>query len=96
MNIKVIIPAYNEADAIGKVIAAIPKEVSEVVVVDNNSSDQTATVAQKAGATVLFEPKKGYGHACLKGIAHLANNPPDVLVFLDGDYSDHPLSLIHI
>ena len=93
MNIKVIIPAYNEADAIGKVIAAIPKEVSEVVVVDNNSSDQTATVAQKAGATVLFEPKKGYGHACLKGIAHVANNPPDVLVFLDGDYSDHPEEL---
>ena len=93
MNIKVIIPAYNEADAIGKVIAAIPKEVSEVVVVDNNSSDQTATVAQKAGATVLFEPKKGYGHACLKGIAHVANHPPDVLVFLDGDYSDHPEEL---
>jgi len=93
LNIKVIIPAYNEADAIGKVIAAIPKEVSEVVVVDNNSSDQTATVAQKAGATVLFEPKKGYGHACLKGIAHVANHPPDVLVFLDGDYSDHPEEL---
>lgn len=93
MNIKVIIPAYNEADAIGKVIAAIPKEVSEVVVVDNNSSDQTATVAEQAGATVLFEPKKGYGHACLKGIAHVANHPPDVLVFLDGDYSDHPEEL---
>ena len=93
MNIKVIIPAYNEADAIGKVIAAIPKEVSEVVVVNNNSSDQTATVAEQAGATVLFEPKKGYGHACLKGIAHVANHPPDVLVFLDGDYSDHPEEL---
>ena len=89
MNIKVIIPAYNEADAIGKVIAAIPKEVSEVVVVDNNSSDQTATVAEQAGATVLFEPKKGYGHACLKGIAHVANHPPDVLVFLDGDCLPH-------
>ena len=93
MEIKVIIPAYNEADAIGNVISAIPEDVSEIIVVDNNSSDQTAAVAEAAGATTLFEPKKGYGYACLKGIDRLKNNPPEILVFLDGDFSDHPEEL---
>lgn len=93
MDIKVIIPAYNEADAIGNVISSLPEEVSEVIVVDNNSTDQTAAVAKNAGATVLFEPKKGYGYACLKGIEYLKKNPPKTLVFLDGDFSDHPEEL---
>ncbi len=93
MNTKVIIPAFNEAEAIGKVISAIPDVVSEIIVVDNNSTDETTKVAENAGATVLFEAKKGYGYACLKGIHYLENNPPDILVFLDGDYSDHPEEL---
>ena len=93
MNTKVIIPAFNEAEAIGKVISVIPDVVSEIIVVDNNSTDETTKVAENAGATVLFEAKKGYGYACLKGIHYLENNPPDILVFLDGDYSDHPEEL---
>lgn len=93
MNTKVIIPAFNEAEAIGKVISAIPDVVSEIIVVDNNSTDETTKVAENAGATVLFEAKKGYGYACLKGIHYLKNTPPDILVFLDGDYSDHPEEL---
>ena len=71
--IKVIIPAYNEEDSIGKVIAEIPSIVSEIVVVNNNSSDQTVAVAKDAGATVLDEVKKGYGYACLKGMQYIEN-----------------------
>ena len=69
--------------------------VDEVVVVNNNSSDQTAEVSAKAGATVLHEPRKGYGYACLKGIAYYkAKSPrPDIIVFMDADYSDHPEEL---
>lgn len=92
-NIKVIIPAFNEAQSIGKVIADIPKEwVSEIIVVNNNSSDQTKQVAQDAGATVLDEPRMGYGYACLKGMDYCKNqdSKPDIIVFLDGDYSDYP------
>ena len=88
--IKVIIPAFNEEKSIAKVIAEIPDFVEEVVVVNNNSTDQTAQVAANAGATVLKEKSKGYGYACLKGIDYLSQeqNKPDILVFLDGDYSD--------
>lgn len=93
--IKVIIPAYNEADSIGLVIRDIPKLVNEVIVVSNNSTDATEENAAKAGATVLKEPKKGYGHACLKGMDYLSKKDPkpDILVFLDGDYSDYPEEL---
>tara|TARA_B100000949_G_C14216423_1_gene422544 strand:- start:237 stop:932 length:696 start_codon:yes stop_codon:yes gene_type:complete len=96
--IKVIIPAFNEADSIAKVIGDIPKEVSEIIVVSNNSTDETETVAKKASATVLSEEKRGYGHACLKGIDHIArqNPKPDIVVFLDGDYSDYPEELSKI
>ncbi len=96
--IKVIIPAYNEADAIGNVIADIPSSVSEIIVVDNDSSDQTSAIAEKAGATVLFEKNKGYGFACLKGMEHIAQQKalPDIVVFLDGDYSDYPEELTKI
>jgi glycosyltransferase involved in cell wall biosynthesis len=91
--VAVIIPAYNEEKSVGKVVEAIPKQwVSEVIVVNNASSDGTAEVARAAGATVLDQPKKGYGHACLKGIAYLQalEQQTDVVVFLDGDFSDYP------
>ncbi len=94
-NIVVIIPAYNEEKAIGEVINEIPKLVSEVIVVSNHSTDNTVAVAQKAGATVLTEDKKGYGYACLKGLDYLSKKSlkPDIVVFLDGDYSDYPAEL---
>lgn len=93
--INVVIPAYNEEKSIARVIRDIPEGfVAEVIVVNNNSSDATAQVAAAAGATVLHEPRPGYGNACLAGIAHAAAKPastrPDILVFLDGDYSDYP------
>ncbi|MCT8338920.1 glycosyltransferase family 2 protein [Flavobacteriaceae bacterium TK19130] len=90
--IKVIIPAHNEAETIGKVLSDIPTMISEIVVVSNNSSDTTETVSKEAGATVLSEPRQGYGYACLKGIDYLSrqNPQPDIVVFLDADYSDHP------
>ncbi len=87
-RIGVVIPALNEADAIGKVVAGIPGWVDQVVVADNGSSDGTGDVAAAAGATVVREPARGYGAACLAGIAALA--PCDVVVFLDGDHSDYP------
>lgn len=97
-NITVIIPAYNEESSIGKVIAEIPTIVSEIIVVNNNSTDDTATVAKKAGATVLFQPNAGYGNACLKGMEYISaqNIKPDIVVFLDGDYSDYPSELTKI
>ncbi|TDU42972.1 glycosyltransferase involved in cell wall biosynthesis [Gelidibacter sediminis] len=93
--IKVIIPAYNEADSIGLVIKDIPDIVDEVIVVNNNSTDATAEVAQRAGATVLLESQMGYGYACLKGMAYIAtlSTTPDIIVFMDGDYSDYPEEL---
>ena len=97
-TIKVIIPAYNEEKAIANVIKDIPSYVDEVIVISNNSTDNTMAVAQKAGATVLSENKKGYGHACLKGLDYIAKlpNKPDIIVFLDGDYSDYPEELTQI
>ena len=94
-NIKVIIPAFNEQDAIANVINEIPSIVSEIIVVDNNSSDDTSNSAKKAGATVLFQPKKGYGYACLLGMDYVKNlkEETDIIVFLDGDYSDFPSEL---
>ncbi len=91
-NIKVIIPAHNEADSIAQVIHEIPKTVSEIVVVNNNSTDDTAKTAKDAGATVLNETKMGYGYACLCGMKYVAkqSDRPDIIVFIDGDYSDYP------
>lgn len=91
----VVIPAFNEAKSIALVLRDLPDLVDEVVVVDNRSTDGTADEAEKAGATVLFEAQKGYGYACLKGIAYLAQKakPKDIVVFLDGDYSDYPEEL---
>ncbi|MBC6990270.1 MULTISPECIES: glycosyltransferase family 2 protein [Hymenobacter] len=94
-RIDVIIPAFNEELSIGRVLAEIPAFlVREVIVVDNNSSDQTGAVARAAGATVLREARPGYGYACLRGMAHCFARPeaeqPTIVVFLDGDYSDYP------
>lgn len=96
--IKVIIPAFNEENSIAKVIKDIPKVVDEIIVVNNNSTDDTAKNAKNAGATVLNESKKGYGFACLKGIDYIAKqiNKPSIVVFLDGDYSDFPEQLHEI
>ena len=96
--IKVIIPAFNEEKSIVKVIAEIPDLVEEIVVVNNNSTDQTVQVSTKAGATVLTEKSKGYGYACLKGIDYLSqkDKTPEILVFLDGDFSDFPQELTKV
>ncbi len=89
MRIAVIIPALDEERSLPKVLAEVPRTLaSEVVVVDNGSRDRTSEVAKAAGATVLSEPRAGYGQACLTGIAYLAGSPPDIVVFVDGDYSD--------
>ena len=93
--IDVIIPAYNEEESIGKVVTDIPKDlVRDILVCNNASTDSTKSVATEAGAIVLDQPMKGYGNACLKGIEYLKNKPveeqPDIVIFIDGDYSDHP------
>lgn len=96
-NIKVIIPAFNEEKSIAKVVGAIPKElVNEIIVVNNSSSDDTKKNAQEAGATVLDEDRQGYGWACLKGIEHAASNGAEIIVFLDGDFSDYPEQLVDV
>jgi len=94
-DIKVIIPAFNEADSIAHVINEIPKTVSEIIVVNNDSTDKTEANAKAAGATVLTETKKGYGYACLKGLDYVSkkSKQPDIIVFIDGDYSDYPEEL---
>ncbi len=91
----VFIPVFNEADSIGKVIDDIPKNITrEIIVVNNNSTDESENNAKNAGATVLREGRRGYGYACLKGIEYAKSKPsperPDIVVFLDGDYSDYP------
>lgn len=92
MRVSVIIPTHNEAQAIARVLADLPSEmVTEVIVVDSNSSDGTPEIAAKLGACVLGEPRRGYGRACLSGLANVSS--PDVVVFLDGDYSDRPSEL---
>ena len=92
-DIRIIIPAFNEQNAVGLVIDEIPKDwVSEIIVVDNGSTDDTFSQAESKGATALKEPIRGYGNACLSGMKHIANSrtKPDIIVFLDGDHSDYP------
>jgi glycosyltransferase involved in cell wall biosynthesis len=90
----VIIPAFNEQNAVCNVVAEIPSElVTETIVVNNGSTDDTVSQAKACGATMLDEPRKGYGYACLRGINYLKNKHPDggeVLVFIDADFSDYP------
>ena len=98
-NIDVIIPAFNEANAVGLVVRDIPKElVRYIVVVDNNSSDETREVAQNAGAIVIPEPMQGYGAACLRGLSYLneLDVKPDIVVFIDADYSDYPQEMFDL
>ncbi len=94
MIIDVVIPALNEERSIGHVLRDIPwGVVRRVVVGDNGSTDATASIAREAGATVVPAPRRGYGSACLAALAEVRRDPPDICVFLDGDYSDHPEEL---
>ncbi len=97
-EIKVIIPAFNEADSIAKVVQELPEAVSEIIVVNNDSTDETERNARNAGATVLTEKKRGYGYACLCGMDYVARQSkvPDIIVFIDGDYSDYPEELSRV
>jgi len=95
-KVVVIIPSYNEENAIKNVLNDIPKKyIQEIVVVNNNSNDKTALIAEENGATVLHEHRQGYGWACLKGIEYFKNKSelPEIVVFLDADYSDYPQEL---
>jgi glycosyltransferase involved in cell wall biosynthesis len=92
VRVSVIIPTHNEAQAIERVLADLPSHLAtEVIVVDSNSNDGTPEIAARMGARVVQEPRRGYGRACLTGLA--AANSPDLIVFLDGDYSDRPSEL---
>lgn len=94
-RISIIIPAFNEESSIGLVLDALPQDkIHEIIVVNNNSTDDTARVASAHGARVVEEPQKGYGSACLKGIDEL--NAPDIVVFLDGDFSDFPEEIVEL
>ena len=94
-RISVIIPAYNEEDSIGLVLDALPQNlIHEIIVVDNNSTDDTARSASEKGARVVAEKRRGYGCACLKGISELDN--PDIVVLLDGDFSAYPEEIIQL
>jgi len=92
MRVSVIIPTRNEAASITQVLRDLPSDcVSEVLVIDSNSTDGTPEIAARMGARIIREPRRGYGRACLTGIVHA--NAPDIIVFLDGDYSDRPSEL---
>lgn len=93
-RVDVVIPALDEELALPKVLEEIPRAwARRVIVADNGSTDRTADVARQAGARVVTEPKRGYGAACLAALAYAAEDPPDIVVFIDGDYSDHPAEL---
>ena len=98
-RVSIIIPAFNEENGIGEVIREIPRElVTEIVVVNNASTDDTEKIARAAGATVLREPTPGYGRACLKGIDYLKRSDlqPTIVVFLDADHSDYPVEMLEL
>ena len=93
----VVIPALNEERPLAQVLAELPRSaVREIVVVDNGSTDRTAEVARAADVTVVREPRRGYGAACLAGLAHLRSHPPEVVAFLDADASDDPAQLAEV
>jgi glycosyltransferase involved in cell wall biosynthesis len=92
LRVSVIIPTHNEAQSIERVLAELPSDLTtEVIVVDSNSNDGTPEIAARMGARVIQEPRRGYGRACLTGLSTASS--PDVVVFLDGDYSDRPSEL---
>jgi glycosyltransferase involved in cell wall biosynthesis len=96
-TIAAIIPALNEERTLPLVLNDVPEDlIDEVVVVDNGSSDKTPEIARRWGATVLFESRRGYGYPCLRGIEYLKTKNPDIVVFLDGNYSDHPDETIRL
>ena len=96
-TIAVLIPALNEEQSLQNVLNDIPRDiVDEVVVIDNGSTDNTPSIARGAGATLLFESRRGYGFPCLKGIEYLKTVHPDIVVFVDANYSDHPDEIIKI
>lgn len=95
-SIGVIIPALNEELSIGSVLDALPAAFDTVVVVDNGSTDATARIAASKGALVVHEKQRGYGAACLRGIAEFAKNPPEIVLFIDADASDHPDDALHV
>ncbi|MEY2720034.1 MAG: hypothetical protein RLZZ273_1400 [Bacteroidota bacterium] len=95
-SIGVIIPALNEELSIGSVLEALPAAFDTVVVVDNGSADATARIAASKGALVVHEKQRGYGAACLRGIAEFAKNPPEIVLFMDADASDHPDDALHV
>jgi glycosyltransferase involved in cell wall biosynthesis len=95
VRVSVVIPTYNEAQSIGLVLADIPAAmVEQVLVVDSDSTDGTAEIARQMGAEVLHEPRRGYGRACLTGLA--AVNAPEAVVFLDRDYGDRPAEMARL
>ena len=98
LTVDILIPARDEAEALPFVLAGLPRSgegwcVRRVVVVDNGSRDDTAVVARRLGAEVVTEHVAGYGRACLAGIAHVRDAPPDLVAFVDGDHSDDPADL---
>ena len=94
-RISIIIPAFNEESSIGLVLDALPQElIHEIIVVNNNSTDDTARVATEHGARVVEETRRGYGSACLRGMDEL--DAPDIVVFLDGDFSDFPEEIFEL
>ncbi|MBP6397214.1 MAG: glycosyltransferase [Saprospiraceae bacterium] len=99
MIVDVIIPAFNEEESIGRVIGHLPAELTRKIIVANNgSTDNTKKIALESGATVVDQTQKGYGNACLKAMEYINNLPthPDILVFIDGDFSDYPEQLSHV
>jgi glycosyltransferase involved in cell wall biosynthesis len=96
-RVAILIPVFNERDSLPLVVGAIPMDrVDEIVVVDNGSTDGTETIARGLPVRLVHEARRGYGSACLAGAAALAGRPPDILVFLDGDFSDHPDELVRL
>lgn len=94
MKVALVIPVFNEEKSLPLVVADVPRDrVAEIVVVDNGSTDDTSSVARGLPVRLVREERRGYGSACLAGIGALKSSPPDVVVFLDGDYSDHPEEL---
>ena len=91
-----IIPARNEAESLPLVLKNIPQSIQRIIVVDNGSTDSTAQIARYHGATVVSEPRPGYGQACLAGIESLKNDPPDLIAFADGDGSDNHRELTRL